>query len=560
MIHKSLLAIFIGCTALVGSLMVLSLFRPDATAAATDVSVDISVDTSSFAGFSSVYITDTRVLATGPVTIALQATGLNAYNAASLRVYTENDPGEPGRVRRGMVGQTVPTDTVPFKVWTPNFGPGIDHDDDGVPDVDNDLNWKSSTQAVWAYVLDMNEPVSETVPPWDHPVFDYTDLFKWSDAHNSPDLWLPSGLNLQQPVHFALVLGRKAHPQVYSTQLFFEFALSDDWGDSFTTYTTSMPLSVTLDDAGPIVNLSIDADGFQSFPTLDPWPKRVLASGHVTLTASAYGLYPYDAATIRVYTRNDPDDPTQDHLGLVGDLNPDWTVPIKIWTPNFGAGIDGDGDGVPDLDNDVNWRDNENAVWLYVFDWNHPITETWWATLPITHPYSDPQCAWCHPLFNYTDLFKWSDYHDRVDDNGDYVYHLPNYLELTDRRPRGGDDRRVPLYFAADFTDALPQTYSTTLYVEFAFSSDKGDTVAQSKVVPIAISATIPGDGSPVNWLLNRVAMRPDMDTTKQPRSRPPTALSTAPSTWPSTTLTLIPPSGLWAGSPGMRPIPRRRS
>jgi len=509
MVYKSLIVVFTCCIALAGSLVILSLFKPDASAAPAAVSVQISIDTSSFAGFSGVSVTDTRVLATGAAMVTLHASGLSAYNAASLRVYTNNDPGNPSRTRHGMVGQTVPTEMVPFKVWTPNFGPGIDNDHDGVPDVDNDRNWKSITDAVWAYVLDKNEPVSETVLPWNHPLFNYTDLFKWSNAHSNPDLHLPSWLNLHQPVRFALVLDHKARPQVYSTQVYFEFALSQDFGETFTTYTASMPLSVILNQASPVVNLNVDTSGFSGFPTLGYWPKRVLASGHLTLTLSAYGLHPYDAATIRIYTKNSSDDPSQDRLGLVGACDPDWTVPIKVWTPNFGPGTD-----VPEIDNDTNWRDNEKAVWIYAFDWNHPITETWWATLPITHPYYDPQCAWCHPLFNYTDLLKWSDYHDRVDTNGDYVYHLPNYLELTDRRPQGGKDLRVPLYFAADFTDALPQTYSTTLYIKFAFSSDKGDTVATSKVVSVTISATVPGDRDPVKWLLNRVAMRPDMDAT----------------------------------------------
>jgi len=525
MTHKSLIVVFTCCIALAGSLMMLSLFKPDASAAPTAVSVQIDVITSSFAGFSGVSTTDTRVLAAGSVMVNLRATGLDAYNAASLRIYTKNDPGSPDHVRDGMVGQAIPTDTVPIRVWTPNFGPDVD-----VPGVDNDLNW----HGFWQHVLDWNHPITETwwatLPithpyydpqcAWCHPLFNYTDLFKWSDYHDRVDrhgdyvYHLPSSLNLHEPVHIALVVERKAHPQVYSTQVYFEFALSNDGGNTFTTYTKNMPLSIILNDASPVVNLSVDTSGFSGFPGLDYWPKRVLASGHVTLTLSAYGLYPYDAATIRIYTKNSSDDPSQDRLGLVGECDPDWTVPIKVWTSNFGEGIDRDGDHVPDINNDTNWRDNEKAVWIYAFDWNHPITETWWATLPITHPYYDPQCAWCHPLFNYTDLFKWSDYHDRVDTYGDYVYHLPNYLELTDRRPQGGEDHRVPLYFAADFTDASPQTYSTILYIKFAFSSDKGDTVATSKVVSVTISATVPGDRDPVNWLLNRVAMRPDMDAT----------------------------------------------
>jgi hypothetical protein len=505
MIYKSLLAAFFCYIALIGFLL-LSPFRPSVSAAPTNDSVVIDVDTSSFTGFIDVYTTNTRVLANGLVTVTLQADGLDDYNAASLRVYTENDPSDPNRVRRGMVGQDALTDTIPFKIWTPNFGSGVDNDGDGVPDVDNDWNWKHITRTVWAYVLDKNEPMTETWPVtstescWNRPLFNYTDLFKWSNDYTTQTL--PFSLTLQQPVHFALALERKVHPQDYSTQVYFEFALSDDLGDTITTsYTATMTLTATLNYTSPTVNLSADTSEFAGFSNLDPWPQRVLASGGVTLTASAYGLYPYDAATIRVYTKN-----AQGHLGMVGDCNRDWTVPLKVWTPNFG-----DGDGIPDPGNDENWRD----IWVYVFDWNHPVTETWWATLPITHSHSDPQCAWCHPLFNYTDLFKWSDYNDNKDANGDYAYHLLHYLELTDRRwPQQGEDRRVPLYFAADFTDALPQTYSTTLYIEFAFSSDKGDNIAKSVTETIVISATVPGDGSPINWLLNRVHMRPDMDST----------------------------------------------
>ena len=119
MVHKSVLAVLIGGVALVSVLMMLALFRQDASAGQTGVSVQIDVDISSFAGFTDVYVTDTRVLATGMVTVNLQATELHDYDTASLRVYTDNDPDDPGCVHRGIVGQTTPTDTVPFKVWTP---------------------------------------------------------------------------------------------------------------------------------------------------------------------------------------------------------------------------------------------------------------------------------------------------------------------------------------------------------------------------------------------------------------------------------------------------------
>ncbi|MEZ4641765.1 MAG: PKD domain-containing protein [Chloroflexota bacterium] len=468
--------------------------------------ITIQLEATAFSGFETVTTTDTRVLATGQVTIAIHAAGLDVYNAASLRVYTQNDPGNPTRVRRGMIGQTVSTETIPIKVWTSNFGMGIDNDGDGLPDVDNDLNWKGNEQAVWSYIFDWNEPVSETMPPWNYPIFNYTDLYKWS---HDP---LPPTVALTLPVHFALAFEGKASPQVYQTEIIFEFAVSDDFGDTMIAYAASLPLDVLLQDVMPTVNLGLDASNLDQFPNLDIWPYRELGHVPLTLTLSAYGLYPYGAATIRVYTQNDPDDLTQDHMGMVGEQDRAWTVPIKIWTPNFGSGIDGNGDGIPDITDDSNWRDNEGAVWLFAFDWNQPVTETWWSTLPPADPFYDLNCAWCYPLFNYTDLFKWSDGHNRIDENGDYVYHLPQYLELVDRRPQAGTDQRVPMFIAADFTDALPQTYTTTLFIEFAFSADHGETVAQNQITAVTISATVPGDGNAVNWLLHRVDMRPDMD------------------------------------------------
>ncbi len=480
-------------------------------------SVNITVDSNSFAGFSNVETIDTRALATGLVTINLQASGLNGYNAASLRVYTENNSGNPDVIQHGLVGQTVSTQTIPFKVWTPNYGLGIDGNGDGVPDIENDINWKDNNLAVWGFVLDKNGPAQETQAPWNHPLFNYTDLFKWSNLHSDSNFHLPNTtLNLQQPIRFALVLAQKANPQVYRTQVKVEFALSNDFGETFTTYTDSMTLTVTLQDASPIVSLAVDTTEFNSFPDLGPWPQRVMAPQPLWVSVSADGLYPYDAATLRVYTKNQQDDPEQVRMGLIGHLDPSTTVPLKIWTANFGLGIDENTDGIADISDNTNWRDNEKAVWLFAFDWSQPITETWWADLPPTNPLSDPNCAWCQPLFNYTDLFKWSDYNDRLDSYEEFVYHLPNGLDLTDRRPLGGEDLRVPLHIGADFTDALPQTYSTAIYIEIAFSNDKGQTVTQNIVKSINLSATVPADGSPVNWMINRVNMRPDLDSTTQ--------------------------------------------
>jgi hypothetical protein len=135
----------------------------------------------------------------------------------------------------------------------------------------------------------------------------------------------------------------------------------------------------------------------------------MMATGVITLTPAAFGLYPYDAASLRVYTMNSSSPP-----GLVGAQYPSATVPLKVWTPNYGYGIDGDGDGIPDVTNDTNWKDPGQGVWVNALDWSTPVTETWWSTLPPSDPYYDPQCAWCYNLFSYTDLFKWSDYHDLI--------------------------------------------------------------------------------------------------------------------------------------------------
>lgn len=474
--------------------------------------ISIQVDTSAFGGFTNVDTTATRVMATGLVTINLQATGLNDYNAASLRVYTDNMI-DSGVSERGMVGQTDPSDKIALKVWTPNYGLGEDQNGDKVPDIENDRNWKDSTNAVWSYILDKNSPASEAIDPWNRTLFNYTDLFKWSSVHTDSNFHLPSSgqLALSQPVRFALALATEASPQFYSTRVYFEFAVSTDLGDTYTPFTTSMNVNVAVGATEPIVTLEVDDSEFNGFTDVGHWPQRELASGPIWISASANDLHPYDAATIRVYTKNAPDDPETIRMGLVGNLDPDMTIPIKVWTPNLGTGEDENGDEIPDITSESNWSDNEKAVWVPAFDYNQPITETWWSELPRENPLFDPNCAWCVSLFNYTDLFKWSDYNDRVDEHGDFVYHLPNNLELIDLHPQRADSR-IPLYIAGDFTDALPQTYSTTLYIEFAFSDDKGQTISQSQIGSVDLSVTIPGDRSPIHWLLNRVEMRPDMD------------------------------------------------
>ena len=114
--------------------------------------------------------------------------------------------------------------------------------------------------------------------------------------------------------------------------------------------------------------------------------------------------------------------------------------------------------------------------------------------------------------FNQADLHRWNDGIDRIDDTyGEAVHHLPNSLLLTSREMQEGDDRRVPIYIAADFTDALPQRYETTLYIEVAFSADGGETIAQSVVETVEIAATIRDNGTAIDWLVNRVHMRPEL-------------------------------------------------
>ena len=135
-----------------------------------------------------------------------------------------------------------------------------------------------------------------------------------------------------------------------------------------------------------MVTLAVDDVSFDGFFFPESYPQRTLAGGVIMLDMSAYGLYPYDAATIRVYTRNDADDPSLLHLGMTGTLDRDKTVPLRIHTPNFGNGIDADGDGIPDIDNDSNWRDNHAAVWVTVSDENAPVPETW--------------CTSCHPMIH----------------------------------------------------------------------------------------------------------------------------------------------------------------
>lgn len=409
----------------------------------------------------------------------------------TVRVYTKNANGKPG-----MVGVTDTTKTVPFKVWCNNFGPSgaTEHDP---PDPTNGINWRDW----WYWVPDQSE-------------MDPTNKWTWRRL-----LWgsVPYG-KTDYPIYFAADFGRDGFSgQSYSTTVYFEVIdrLEDATGANSVVATMSLDVIVDI----PLnINLSIDQNSFIGFSNVHTTDTRVLAEGTVYVTLEATGIrhvdstLDHDAATLRVYTENDPEDTNVVRLGMVGDLDPDWTVPLKVWTLNFGPGIDANGDSIPDVDNDLNWKDDKQAVWVYIFDKNQPIREDYWNDPDIPPDYQDPQGAWNHSLFDYTDLFKWSNYHDRIVDD-EYVYHLPPGLLLKNPDSRG-EDRRVPLYLAADFTDAIPQNYSTTVYVEAAFSRDAGDHIAISETVPILISATVSaGNGSPIDWLRNRVDMRPDIDS-----------------------------------------------
>ena len=45
----------------------------------------------------------------------------------------------------------------------------------------------------------------------------------------------------------------------------------------------------------------------------------------------------------------------------------------RAWTLNYGIGIDGNGDGIPDVDNNTNWLGgSDSTVWVYVVDKAEP--------------------------------------------------------------------------------------------------------------------------------------------------------------------------------------------
>ena len=493
------------------------------------LSVDgtISLDVSGLTQTTTMNTTDTRILVSGTLFASARATGLRSINAASdhnalaIRTYTDNNPGSPSVIQHGLVGQSDPNQTVAVKVWTSNFGDGIDDNADGIPDVDNDANWKSDTAATWLYAFDKNEAISE-VAPWNYAMFDHTDLIKLSD--NDPLSPLPAGVLYEDPggscsddripVHFAMVLDGKAAPQTYSSKIYVDLAMSTDFGATFTTVSDSVTLTVNLLDATPLITVTSDQTTL-SFPALATFSGRTMAQGHVELSMDALGLHPYDAIALRMFTDNGADVDGHVRLGMLGDQRADWSVPLRAWTLNYGLGVDGNGDGIADIDNDDNWKGgNGSTVWVFVQDLAEPAREDWSHITDPNDPFYDGQNAWGRPLFDFTELFRWSDYHDRTDAFGDFIYHVPQHLRLIDRTANDGDDVRVAVYFAADFTDAIPQSYSTSLTIEAAFSSDSGNTVIRTESVQVDLSAVVPGNGTNrVAWLQNRVDMRPDMDS-----------------------------------------------
>lgn len=113
----------------------------------------------------------------------------------------------------------------------------------------------------------------------------------------------------------------------------------------------------------------------------------------------------------------------------------------RAWTLNYGIGIDGNGDGIPDVDTtpiggeEVIPRSGSMS-WTRL---SRPRED--WSSIPSSSPFFVPQNAWGRPLFDFTER---SDDHDRVDSNGDFVYHVPQHLHLIDRtpnsgKPKGGD-------------------------------------------------------------------------------------------------------------------------
>ncbi|KAA3660356.1 MAG: hypothetical protein DWQ10_06860, partial [Calditrichaeota bacterium] len=507
------------------------------TVAATftmDISLDfgltasLSLDPSSLTLNSMMVTTDTRTLVSGVLFASVKATGLRSYNpawdcnAVTIRAYTDNSRGDTTQIKHGLVGQTNSVQSVPVKVWTPNFGAGIDNDSDGIPDIDNDLNWKSDSAAVWVYAFDKNLPLREN-SPWNYPLFDYTDLIRMSNLHSDPEQQVPPGFIMQNPkrdgsdgripIHFSFVLDAKASPQIYKSDIYVELGISADYGATHMSWLDSLQLTLDLQDARPLITLASDKN-ILSFPTLTTFQQRTLAEGHVELSLDARGLYKYDAIALRLLTDNGADANGHVRMGMKGNIRPDWTVLLRAWTLNYGLGDDEDQDGIADIDSEDNWRGGDSkTVWVNISDKAEPVREDWSHITDPNDPFYDGENAWGRTLFDFNELYRWSDYHHRKDQYGDYVYHVPQHLRLIDRTPNEGANNTVDLYFAADFTDAFPQDYSTTVLIEAVFSEDGGYTIARKESLTVDISASVPaGTGDGLDWLKNRIDMRPDLD------------------------------------------------
>ena|GEM_PF-4165029 len=483
----------------------------------------VSLDVGSLQTQTAMLTTDTRLLVSGTLYASIEASGLrsynsaNDYNAVSIRTYTKNNPQNSQIVQMGLPGQTNPDQAVHLKVWTPNYGTGVDNDADGIPDIDNDLNWKSDSASVWLYVFDANQTIREQAP-FDYPLFDQTDLIKFTQLHPDPDQQVPPGFRYVNPspyssscedgripIKFCLTLDGKTAPQTYKTEIYVELAVSGNYGQTFTSITDSLELTVHVQAAQPIITLTADQTTLQ-FSGLQTFSHRKLADGYVTLSLDALGLYQYDALALRMLTRNGPDAQGHVRLGMLGNDRPDWSVNLRAWS----KGIDDNDDNVPDINNDTNWKGGDSIVWAYILDEAEPAREDWSYITDPQDPFYDGQNAWGRPLFDFVELYRWSDYNDRTDANGDYVYHLPQHIRMIDRTQSGGLDRRVKIYFAADFTDAFPQDYNTIVNFEAAFSADGGYTIARKETLQVNISASIPGNSkNALYWMQQRVDMNP---------------------------------------------------
>ena len=483
--------------------------RADDTTLAQSHDATLDLDLSDFKGFEGVRTSDTRVLASGVLRFRLRWQDLAGANAATLRVYTRNGATP---ALRGLRGMDVVTQSVHLKTWTANFGPGP-------PDIEDDEAWQGEG-ARWVYVLDRAEPAPVGSALFGAHLYRYTNLMRWHDQHPNANLRLPDVADIPSELTFALTFDKKAGPQRYRGEVFVEFALSDDHGATERPDAVTRSFIVEADVAGdqPTLSLAADRDtvGFAFDDVLGP---PISSPDLVQLSAEALSLHEIDAATIRVLTRNGESGADTEEArvpaGLVGACDPSWTMPLKATAPNIGCGVDEAGKPIePDEQGQCgpappgvarNWSDPVHGVWLPVHDAAHPVREDYWpAHNPEDPRYADPNGAWNHLLFDYTDLIRWSDAHDH--------FGLPHYLRLTDRRPNGGKDRRIRLGLATHALDALPQTYRAVVHAEAVLSDDLGETESLVAAQPITVTATVDVEQEPIDWLLGRVRMRPDMD------------------------------------------------